>query len=257
MPMAVRMQEEHGDDLQIVFVEVQGADDAAVERFALGKKWLGTNAVWTTERPVLTNATGIPNCVVLDAEGRVALMGHPITLHKEIEELIQGSKRARVEKPEDLPRQLEKAWKDFLKGEFGAAWKACQGVIDRESDAGVVSYATEFAEKIRATAAQAVARLDRMVEEGWFLEAQDYAKDLADQVDGLDNEVGAVDGWLERLGGDEFEAEVDAAKALAKLERQLFDKGMDPGMAKRLEKLAEKHAGTKAGERAARYAQAE
>ncbi len=251
------MQEEHGDDLQIVFVEVQGADDAAVERFALGKKWLGTSAVWTTERPVLTNASGIPNCVVLDAEGRVALMGHPITLHKEIEELIQGSKRARAEEPEDLPRELDKAWKSLAKGDFGEAWEDAQGVAGRSQDAGVVSYAAELGEKAKSAAANAVARIGRMVDEGWFLEAQDYAEDLAKTVKGLEEQSDEVGKWLERLDGDEFEAEVDAAKDLAKLERRLFDKGIDPGMAKRLEKLAEKHAGTKAGERAARYAQAE
>lgn len=257
VPSAVKMQQEHGDDIQVILVEVQGSDQPAVEQFALGKKWLGTGAVWTTERPVLTNATTIPNCVVLDAEGRVAMMGNPISMHGDIEELIEASKRARAEKPEDLPRELDKAWKSLAKGEFGEAWQDCQGVAGRSQDAGIVSYATELGEKAKAGAVRAVARIDRMVAEGWAVEAQEYAEDLEKTVKGLEEQSDEVAKWLERLDGDEFEAEVDAAKELAKLERRLFDKGVDPGLVKRLEKLAEKHAGTKAAERAARYAQAE
>ena len=40
MPHSLKMQEEYGDDLAILFVEVQGASEAQAASFALRKKWL-------------------------------------------------------------------------------------------------------------------------------------------------------------------------------------------------------------------------
>ena len=88
------MSEEYGDAVNVLFVEVQGADDAKVERFALEKKWLGTHAMWTTERPLNVGLRGIPNFALLDSSGEVILKGYSTKLHSQIEELVAAEVKA-------------------------------------------------------------------------------------------------------------------------------------------------------------------
>lgn len=256
MPAAIKMQREFEGDLQVVLVEVQGHDLATVEQAALGYEWMGTSAVWTTERPVRTNARGIPNCVVLDADGNVALMGHPMALHSDIEELINQSRRSSRKPPEDLPRELKDAWKNLHKGAFSEAIEDCEQVAQRASDPEVATAASAMAEDARAQAATAVARIGRMVEEGWLLEARDQVDDLVDNVAGIAQVEADAKRWLERLEGDEFEAELDAEKDVRKLEMALFKNGLDERLARVFDKLVEKHPGTKAAALAQRYATA-
>jgi len=52
VPASLKLQQEHGDALQVLFVEVQGADMEKTEAFAWRQKWMGTRAMWTTERPL-------------------------------------------------------------------------------------------------------------------------------------------------------------------------------------------------------------
>ena len=71
MPTSIKLQEEFGEDLQVIFVESQGADRAKMEGFALRKKWFGTTAMWTTERPFDSGSRGLPNYVLIGADGKV------------------------------------------------------------------------------------------------------------------------------------------------------------------------------------------
>ena len=83
MPLTVKMSQNYGDDLGIVMVESQGAGTEGMARFCLERKWLGNSAMWTTERPVVTGARGIPNYVLLSNEGRVLMMGNPLADHSQ------------------------------------------------------------------------------------------------------------------------------------------------------------------------------
>ena len=121
--MAVKMQEQYGDDLNIVLVEVQGATAEKVEKFALDHEWFGTSAMWTVERPFNTGARGIPNCVLLSPDGEVVLKGHPVSLHAEIEDHIATAKRTRTKLPAGMPKDLSSAWKAFAKGKLDDAAK--------------------------------------------------------------------------------------------------------------------------------------
>jgi hypothetical protein len=251
--MALKTQAEHGDDIQVVFVECQGAKLDEVEAFALDHKWFGTSAVWTLERPVTNDARGLPNCIVLDADGQVVAMGDPHALHKDIEELIKSTKRSRGRLPDGMPKELTAAWKAFAKGDYGTALAETQALSKAGGQEALAEAAGELADRVLAEAKARVDRAVRMVEEGCFSAAHDAAKELLPNLGQLDEAERAKE-LLARLTGDELAAEVEAEKALAKLEKPLYEKGLDKGIAKRLEKVAEKHAGTKAGERAQRLA---
>ena len=75
--MAMKMQEDLGDDIQVLLVESQGhtLDDA--EKMAYQKKWLNDRSIWTTEQPFETGAKGIPNYALLGNDGTILSMGNP------------------------------------------------------------------------------------------------------------------------------------------------------------------------------------
>lgn len=246
--MAVKMQAEYGDALNTVFVEVQGASADDVEKFALEKKWLGTDAMWTTERPLITGASGIPNCVLLSSEGEVVLMGHPMALHKQIEEHIaQSGKRA--DAPADLPRELSTAWKSYARGKLGDAILAAEAVVARSADDVELATAAEKLAGLARQAADArLQRIDRLIEEGAYERADDLASDLAKDLGRADTQ--RVQERIDRLASQELADEVAAEKAFRKIEAKLYADGPDDAAARRLEKLVKKHAGTKAAARA-------
>lgn len=253
--MAVRMQQEYEGELNIVFVEVQGSSDDDIERMALDKKWFGTSAIWTRERPLITGATGIPNFVLLSADGEIALMGHPLAMHKEIEDHIAQNKRARTRPPADLPKELSAAWKNLAKGRIAAAIAAATQIVERpplsDGDA-VVAAAQTFIDRARAIARQRLQRIEGAIEEGAFAAATDLARQLVKDVDGDD--LQAAQALLARLTGEDLAAEVRAEDALARIERRLYEKGGDKATSRSLARLAEKYEGTKAGARASRLA---
>lgn len=253
--MAVRMQQEYEGELNIVFVEVQRSSTDDIERLALKNKWFGTSAMWTEERPVITGATGIPNFVLLSAEGDVALMGHPMAMHKQIEDHIAQSKRARARPPADLPKELAAAWKNLANGKIAAAIAAATQIVERPplSDGDpIVAAAQTFIDRARAVARQRLQRVESAIEDGAFAAATDLARQLVKDVDGED--LQAAQALLARLTGEELAAEVRAEDALVKIERRLYEKGGDKATSRRLAKLAEQHQGTKAAARASRLA---
>ena len=249
------MQEEYEGELNIVFVEVQNSSSDEIEQMALAKKWFGTSAMWTRERPVLTGARSIPNFVLLSADGEVALMGHPLSMHKDIEEHVAQSKRSRTRPPADLPKPLSGAWKNLAKGKIADAIAGATQVVERPPSTdteAVVAAANALVDQARALARQRLQRAQRAVEEGAYAYASDLASQLVEDVDGREQQ--AARDLLARLDGDELAAEVRAESALAKIERRLYAKGGDAATGRRLASFAEHHDGTKAAERARRLA---
>ena len=88
MPTAMKMQEEMGDDIQILLVESQGhtLDDA--EKMAYQKKWINDRSIWTTEQPFDTGAKGLPNYALLGNDGTLLSMGDPRSDHSKVTDLI-------------------------------------------------------------------------------------------------------------------------------------------------------------------------
>ena len=88
MPAALTLAEDYKDEVTVIFVESQGLSLDEADAFAFGKNWMGTHAMWTTERPFDTGARGLPNFALLSNQGEVLLKGHPLSMKKRIEEDI-------------------------------------------------------------------------------------------------------------------------------------------------------------------------
>ncbi|MCP3919593.1 MAG: hypothetical protein GY711_29000 [bacterium] len=247
MPSSIKLAREYGDDLGLLFVECQGATQDKQEAFAWKQKWMGTQAMWTTERPFNTGSKGLPNFALLSSEGEVLMMGNPLSMHKKIEEAIEAEIAKARKAPSDSPKSLKSAWKAFGKGDFGKAVTAARKIAGKGGDD--VEAANAAIATIEARAATKLDQVDRMIETGFVLEAKGAMKGLVKSMSGLEAAERAAS-IAERLGSDQLKKEMDAAKALTKLEKALNEDGFEPKIVKQLEKFAGKHSGTKAASRA-------
>ncbi len=254
MPASIELQREYGDDLQVLFVECQGADLETSEAFAWRQKWMGTQAMWTVERPMDPKGSGLPAFALLDVEGNVLLEGNPLEQKKAIEEAIAEQVKKATAAPAGTPPQLAKAWARFAKGDVAAALAECDKL-------GTDVMLNEPAKVLRATMVERTqARIARgrwMLANGYLVEASAHFADLAKDVKGATELETEVAGELVRLQKPDapLAAELEASKALASLQQKMAkDKAFDDGNVKALQKLSEKHAGTKAAARAAQLA---
>lgn len=252
--MAVKMQAEFGDKLNTIFVESQGHTMDDVRKLALDKQWFGTDAMWTKERPVVTGAKGIPNFVLLSPEGEVVLMGNPVSMHKQVEEYLQGLKRG-SKPPKDLHKDLKGIYKDYAKGKLGTAIAAAKKLEAESQDDTLKAACSDLLKEMTTVADAAVSRLERATAEGAYSFVRTRAKTLGKTLKGSDYEKKIAE-QLKALDDKSLANEIKAEKDLAKIERKLYTKGAAPAIKKQLEKFAEKNAGTKAAKRAEELAAA-
>lgn len=251
MPAAVKLQEEYGEDLQVLFVHSQRGSEQDVVRRQLERKWLGGRSMWTNEHPFSTGSGGLPNFALLDADGRVVMKGISTRLMKPMEEKIAELVRAAKDAPEDLPKPVAKAFVDLRKGEYSKALAVLDKQIEKPSG-GKVEIA-EAAMKVRGQllerAEAHLVRLRWMAENGYAEDAQDGLKDFMKVAKGVDSVQEGIAELQATFKSSDMKAELAAAGDLRKLERKMYQ---DPkGKHRRaLEKLVEKHAGTKASQRA-------
>ncbi|MEM8712510.1 MAG: hypothetical protein AAGG01_16270 [Planctomycetota bacterium] len=248
MPSAIKTAREYGDDLAVIFVEVQGAGPNKAERFAWDKRWMGTSAMWTSERPFSTGSRGIPNFALLSADGEVLMKGHPGSMHskimKAIDEEIANAKKG----PADAPKALKSAYKSFGKGDYAKAFAATEKVVAKGGDdAAAAEAASKFFTKVID---KKFARVDWLSENGYLIQAEEVFGDLADGVKGLSAFDERVTALTELFDGDEMKRELKIAKSFNKLEATLADKGIDEKAAKKLAKFVEKNDGARVSARA-------
>jgi hypothetical protein len=244
------MQEELGDDVTILFVESQGHGADEVENFIYEKKWMNDRSIWTTEHPFDTGAKGIPNYALLGIDGEVLSMGHPMSDHKKIMELIKDQLKLAKKGAKGTPAVCSKALGEFEKGEIAAAMKTLDGAAEADKPE-----ADKLKHSLETRAHAKVARLD------WYIEAARF--DLADKllaqlqkgVAGLDRLEANVKASAEKLSAKEMEKEREAGKALVKLEKQINDGGLDDVAVKKLKALVTKFPETRAAKRADHIAQ--
>ncbi|MDA0372704.1 MAG: hypothetical protein O2865_02865 [Planctomycetota bacterium] len=252
--MAIKLQEEFGDALQVIFVESQGHGAEEIERYGLERKWFGGKALWTSERPVRNTSSGLPSFVLLDVDGRPILEGSSIRLASQMEEAIAAEVQKIRRGPEDAPKDLKDAARDLLRGRFGSAATEAEKLIQKTEDAELAAAARALAADASGRASASAARIGRLIDEGSYLRAEDLLDEFEKAVDGSDALEALVEPLRDRLEDDALEEERKAEKALRKLESVLFAKGDDAVPPRALTKLAEKHAGTKAAARASHLA---
>lgn len=249
MPSTIKLAKEYGDDLGIILVESQGADEAAMTQFAWDRKWMGTTSMWTRERPFNTGAKGIPNFALISASGKVIAKGNPISMHREIVDLIEQEIEAGKGLPEGAPKSLKKAYKAFGKGDLGKAIKAADAIVEAggEDAEDAKTAAKMFRDRIESK----VKRFEWLMENGYLLEAEELSDDLVKGTKGLaEDDLAGVLKTVEAMGADGMKDELKAAKAFGKLHEKAVEDGLDAGLAKKLEKFMKKHGESKVAGRA-------
>ncbi|MDE0896525.1 MAG: hypothetical protein OSB10_08065, partial [Planctomycetota bacterium] len=88
MPAAIKLQEEYGDAIQVIFVESQNSGFGKSIGMATKSGWLGNQAIWTNQYLFSTGSKGLPAFALLDGEGKVVLKGSSNSMHGQIKDSI-------------------------------------------------------------------------------------------------------------------------------------------------------------------------
>ena len=255
----MKLQEEYGDQIQVILVEVQGHASDEVEAFALKKKWFGTHAIWTTERPFSTGLPGIPNYALIAPNGEIASVGYSTQDHGKVKDMIEDFVKNGGSAPPDVDSSVEKIYKRVDKGDFGKALEEVDKLIaklEEKGEAEVLAQARAARDAVLAHAERAMGRIQWMLQNGYAMRAEDRWSDFRKAIKGaaaLEEKAAELAASFE---DEAMKAEIAAERALARLEGDLYESGGDDEkLVKKLEKLIEEHAGTKAAGRAERLAE--
>ncbi len=251
MPASVKLKEAYGSDLEILMVECQGADEETFMKFAAKQKWLGRELMWTAERPFITGAKGLPNFALLDETGTIKLMGHPMAMHGQIKEEIEASIARGKKSPKGLPKGAAKVRKLRVQGEWAKAWDTLAKEMERTDDAGIAALEGERTELERSFSSL-IERSEWLFQNGYPIRASDIVTEAlkgAKRNGELTEQLAPLAGRIEGA-----KAELEAAKALSRLERSFYKDGPDAKLSGKLAKLSVKYEGTVVAERASRLA---
>jgi hypothetical protein len=246
----MRLAEEHGDALGIILVESQGATFDQMERFVWDQGWMGNSAMWTSEAPVDSKSNYLPSYAFIDAQGNVIARGNPIEDHGKIEDMIAEQLKAAQRVPENTPKSLEKAWKEFLAGKPNKAIEAARKVVEKgaEDVAAAQDLILEFTTRLE----KRLAFIERQADQGFVSLAKSNFDAFQRGASGVTEIADAVKALDEKLASEAMAKELAAEQALESALSKCYEDGLDEKSAKRLAKLAESHPGTKAAERAQR-----
>lgn len=252
MPLSLKLQEEYGDKVQVIFAS--GSDKPeAVQAFALAHKWLGGRAMWTSEPPFDTGLGYIPGAVMLDSSGVVKVVDNPLDVHKKICDLIDADLKAQKDGPKDAPDAVKKAYADFAANNCAKAVAAAQALVDKppakDGDA-VVAAAKAALDSFHKSLDTRFAAADAELSSGLYDRAQADIDGLAKATKGDADLTKKVAELTTKLNDPSLKPERDAAADLARMEKKLYDKGPEDNSAKLFKAWAEKHSGTMAGKRA-------
>lgn len=246
MPASIKVQEQFGDDVQVIFVECQGTEKDTYEAFAWKMKWMGNNAIWTNERVIPTVGRGLPEVALIGVDGTVLMQGYPGDFGKQLEETIAAEVKKSKDAPAGSPAALKKAWASFAKGDLGGALAECDKV-------GGDDGAKARADMVARTEAR-IARVERMLAAGDLAEADELVGALQKSCKAVAELAPKVAAVATKLAAPELATEREAAKAWASFSAKVAkDKPFDGGNVKKAEGLAEKHKGTRNGARAAHF----
>lgn len=246
MPASIKLQEEYGDDVQVIFVHCQAPPQDEWESFAWKMKWMGNGALWTEERPLSTVGEGLPEVALIGIDGTVLMQGYPGDFGKKLHEAVASEIKKAKDAPTGTPKELSKPWALFNKGDVAAALLEC----DKLATDAAKEAKTEFL--LRAT--KKVERTKWLLDNGYIADAEKILSAL-DKASKLDADLGTK--WGEqnaRLATPEITREREASKAWGNLvEKIAKDKPFEPGNVKKAQTIVDKHSGTKAADRAARF----
>lgn len=245
MPASIKLQREYGDDLAVIFVECQGTKPEDVERFIMKRRWFGTPAMWTSERPFSTSGNGLPKFALLSASGTVIAEGRHVDKKTRtlIEEEIEKGRGA----PDGTPKKLKKAWSNFGKGKVA---KAIQEATKVAAKPELTEAAEEAIAEFERRTESRLARAAWLLENGYAVRAEEAVKDLLGDLKGAGELYDRAVELEARFEEEAVKAELEADRAIDKALEKLYEDGRDEKLFTKLGRLAEKYEGTKAAERA-------
>jgi hypothetical protein len=255
VPASIKLKEEYGDDVNVLFVESQNTSPEDTEAFILKMKWMGSASMWTNERPMDSGSNSLPSAVLLGSDGRELMRGAPI--HQKIKEAVESDLKAQKTAPKGTPPALAAAWIDYAKGNLGAAIAKAEKLAQTpaaEDKDGLVEASKKAAAEFRGRTTKRVERVKWLVDNGQYARADAEVALLQKSLKDLPELNALVGEQATRLQSDELKTAREAEKALANLEKKLYDKGLDEKSSKALKGVAEKYNGTKAAARAIRLA---
>lgn len=248
VPPALKVQDEYGDAIQVILVECQGATRDQYEAFAWSHEWMGTAAMWTSERPVQMTGKIMPESCLLDADGRIVMQGSNDSLSGKLDKAIAAEVKKSKKAPAGTPPALEKAWSAFEKGGLADALSEC--------DKAGTDEAKVAREHFVSSAKSKVDRAQRLIDDGYLFEAEKLTDALAAETKGVADLEPLVAAQVARIASPEMATEREASKAVGQFFAQITaakKKPFEAGTVQKAELLAKKHADTKSGERAARF----
>jgi hypothetical protein len=245
VPASIKLQQEYGDDLAVVFVESQGASPADAERFIMDRGWFGTQAMWTSERPFSTGSRGLPNFALLSADGELLLKGSYV--NKAAKTLIEEEIRSAGGAPEGTPKKLQKAWKLFAKGDVA---KAIASARKAGSKPELAEDAGQLVQEFERRAGRSLDRITWLRDNGYASLAKKQLKDISKQLKGADELFALAEEIEASFEEEEIERELEASEALEKALGRLYEDAGNPRLFDKIAKLADEYEGTKVAERA-------
>lgn len=252
MPTAVKLQSEYGNAIQVILVESQGASQEDSLAFALKNKWLGNQAIWTTERPFSTGGNGLPSYALLGPDGKVIFTGNSASDHSKIQKAIEEMVKKASSAPADAPDAVAKLYKELDRGNYAKAAVEARKLSDKAAgkdeatSTAVRKFEGLLTEKVRRDAA----RVRTLVERGEWIQAQAIQEALMKAVKGEDALAEPTVGLTALFEGPDAQKALADAKELDRLAQAVFVAGKDEKAVKKLRKFATDHTGTKVGERA-------
>lgn len=253
MPAAVKLQEEYGDDLQVIFVESQSSGYERSLGMAVKSGWLGNEAIWTNQYLFSTGGGGLPSFALLDAEGKVVLKGSSSSLHGAMVDEIERLIKANAEAPEGIPSKVAKVYGEIKKGNYAKAKVGAGKVLAKpgsKDTEAIVAAAEAALVKIDTNLTADLSRANWLLDNGYPLRAKELVDRMGKGVKGDPDMSDRVLEFKNKLEGEEFKSDFSAAKDLAKLEAALFEDGGSPKLVKKLNALAQDHSGNAVGKRA-------
>jgi hypothetical protein len=244
--MSLKLQEELGDDITVLFVHSQEATPEQVEKFIYNKRWPNDHSIWTSEQPFSVATEGLPSGALLGNDGSVLWTGRPTSDHSKIVEMVNEQIKLAKKGAKGMSPTAVKAIGEYEKGNYAAAFKMLDTAPEAEkADAGKVRHSLETRTKAK------VARLDWYVENGDYEKADKLLATLQKSVAGDEKLEASAKTSADKLAAKELEKEREAAKAFAKAQKLLLEgKGLDDLAVKQLTAVTTKYPNTHAAKRA-------
>lgn len=243
--MSLKLQEELGDDVTVLFVESQGASPEQAEKFIYNKRWPNDRSIWTTEHPFSVEIEGLPSGALLGNDGSVLWSGRPTSDHSKIVDLVNEQIKLAKKGAKGMGPTAAKANAEFEKGNFSAALKLLDAAPEAEkAEADKLNHSLETRAKAK------VARLDWYIGAGEFDKADKLLPTLQKGMAGNEKLEASVKACADKLTSKELAQEREASKALAKVQKLIQGDGIGDVAVKQLNTVATKYPNTRAAKKA-------